>query len=71
MQFADDDDGDEVEEKRMWSKGDYARLSTSILAVDWFEFDGRPINDFVYFAAVLLPLMDGFVPVSSQTPVPI
>ena len=70
LQFADDDD--EVEEKHMWSKGNYARLSTSILAVDWlFEFDGRPVNDcFVYLAAVLLAL-DRFVPASSQASVPI
>ena len=61
MLFADDD-RDEVEEKRMWSKGDYARLSTSILAVDWlFEFSGSPINDcFVYLVAVLLALVDRF-----------
>ena len=31
LQFTDDD-GDEVEEKRMWSNGDYATQSTSILA---------------------------------------
>ena len=45
LQFADDDEY-EVEGKCMWSKEDYARLSSSISAVDWlFEFDGRSIND--------------------------
>ena len=30
----------------MWSKGDYARISATILAV--IELDGRPINDALY-----------------------
>ena len=66
LQFAGDDD--EVEKKRMWSKEDHARFFASTLAVYWlFEFDGRPINDFVYLVEVLLALVDRFVPVSSQT----
>ena len=37
-----------------------------------FEFDGSPINDcFVYLVAVLSALVDRFVPVSSQTPLPV
>ena len=64
---------DEVNEKRMWSKGDHARLSTSILVVDWLlEFDGRPTNDcFVHLVAVFQAFVDRFVPVSKQPPVPV
>ena len=29
---------DEAAEKHLWSKGDYAKLSASILAVDFFLF---------------------------------
>ena len=61
-----------IESVTIW-RLDYARLSTSILAVDWlFAFNGRPINYcFVHLAAVLLAFVDRFVSVSSQASVPI
>ena len=45
LQFTGDN-GDEEVEKCLWSKGDYAKHSAFILAVDWlFEFDGRSVNN--------------------------
>ena len=44
-------DNEEVAKKRLWSKGDYAKLSTSILAVNLlFELDEISVNNcFLYF----------------------
>ena len=73
LQFTDNNDEDEADEKYLWSKGDYAKISASILAIDWVsEFDGRSMNDaFLYLVEILQSLVDRFVPVSNQTRVPI
>ena len=72
LQFTGDNE-DEVVEKRLWSKGNYAELSNSILAVDWlFEFDGRSVNNcFLYLVGVLQALVDKYVPISNQIHVPV
>ena len=52
----------------LWSKGDYKRMSNSILAVDWnFEFDSRSIEAcFSYFVHVMKTLTDMFVPIGTH-----
>ena len=52
----------------MWSRGNYAQISASIIAVDWItEFDGRSINEnFLYLVDILQTLIDRYVPVARQ-----
>ena len=65
------DKEEEVVEKRLWSKGDYTKLSGSILAVN-FEFNDRSVNNcFLYLVGVLQASVDRCVPISSQTHVPV
>ena len=44
----------------MWSRGNYARISASTIAVDWImEFDDRIINEsFLYLLDILQTLID-------------